>query len=515
MLASGIDREPPVDPVEAALAELEGVADAGAAQGPLRRLFEALRGTDKLQRATARESAIAALRGKHISSPAALVDAALAGDRPLGSGRQSPAGQGQAVAFAEPEPWPELVEGHALLRDIADTLSRYVALPPCAADAIALWAIHAHAIDAANVSPILALTSPEKRCGKTTALSLLGRLVPRPLISSNISPAALFRTVEKYRPTLLVDEADTFLREKDELRGLLNSGHTRDAAFAVRTAGDDFDSRLFSTWSPKAIALIGHLPDTIADRSISIPMRRRAPGERVERLRLDRPGAFVDFRRRAGRWAADHLAQLRAADPDVPKDLSSDRAADNWRPLLAIADLAGGEWPELARKAALALSGVAADTEESIRELLLADIRDAFGEREEIFTEDLLGYLCGREERPWGEWKAGRQLSAVQLARLLKPFGVRPGPMRDGPRTAKGYELRDFADAFSRYLPPSDPSHPTQSNAGAGLPDSPTRHSLDGVTGQESGPNPYRTGLVTGVTAPDPDAGWKKVKVGR
>jgi putative DNA primase/helicase len=515
MLAGGIDREPPVDPVEAALAELEGAADARAAQGPLRRLFDALRGADRLQRATARESALAALQGKNISSPAGLVDAALAGDRPPGSGRQSPAGQGQAVAFADPEPWPELVEGHALLRDIADTLSRYLALPPHAAVAMTLWAIHTHALDAANVAPILALTSPEKRCGKTTALSLLERLVPRPLLSSNISPAALFRSVEKYSPTLLVDEADSVLHEKEELRCILNSSHTRGAAYVVRTVGDDHEPRRFSTWAAKAVALIGRLPDTLADRSVVIQMHRRAPGERVERLRLDRPDAFQDLRRRAARWAADHLAELRALDPEVPGELRSDRATDNWRPLLAIADLAGGEWPELARKAALALSGVAADTEESIRELLLADIRDAFRELDEaqvftgdlpkreveqVFTDDLLNCLCGREDRPWNEWKAGRQLSGVQLSRLLKPHGVRPGSLRDGRRTGKGYKRREFADAFTRYLPPSDPSQPSQSNAGAGLPDSPTRHSMGRVTDRESDPNPCGTGFVPGVT---------------
>jgi putative DNA primase/helicase len=79
--------------------------------------------------------------------------------------------------------------------------------------------------------------------------------------------------------SLLVDEADSFLGEKEELRGILNSGHTRDAAYVVRTVGDEHEPRRFSTWAAKAVAMIGHLPDTLADRSIIIPMRRRAPGE--------------------------------------------------------------------------------------------------------------------------------------------------------------------------------------------------------------------------------------------
>jgi putative DNA primase/helicase len=412
--------------------------------------------------------------------------------------------QGTALALADLEPWPEPVEGAVLLRDIADTISRYVSLPPHAADAMALWAIHAHSLNTANVAPILALISPTKRCGKTRTLSLIRQLVPRPILASSISPAALFRAVEKFSPTLLIDEMDT-TRENEELRCILNSSHTRHAAYVVRTVGDQHEPRQFSTWAAKAVALIGRLPETLADRSIIVPMRRRGPGESVERLRLDRPAAFLGLHRRAARWAADHLDELTGRDPEAPKELN-DRAADNWRPLLAIADAAGGEWPEQARSAALALSGEAPDSEDSIRELLLADIWTVFRERHEtrLFSDDLVVALCQREERPWSDWKNGHPLSPVQLARLVKPFGVRPRQMRVGTKTGKGYEPRDFADAFTRYLPPSDPSQPSQSNADADLTDLPTRHSLGSVTGRENGPNPCRTGFVKGVTAQAP-----------
>src|ERR1700676_3791084 len=198
-------------------------------------------------------------------------------------------GQGRTVEFVEPAPWPEPVDGAVLLGDVAAAFTRFVALPPLAEVAAALWTVHAHALEAAAASPLLALTLPEKRCcGKTTTLSLLARLVPRALLSSNISPASLFRIVEKYSPTLLVDEADSFLRDKEELRRILNSGHTRDAAYVVRTVGDENEPRRFSTWAAKAVALIGHLPDTFADRSLVVPMRRHAAGEHVERLRLER-----------------------------------------------------------------------------------------------------------------------------------------------------------------------------------------------------------------------------------
>jgi hypothetical protein len=491
--------------VEAALAGLAAAGGVEAAGDWLRRLRGALGGADALARRLARERALAALEGK-VKAPAQLVDAALTFPSSL------PAmGNGRAVDFAEPEPWPEPVEGCTLLGELIATFTRFVALPRFGDVAAALWTVHAHALAAAAVSPLLALTSPEKRCGKTTLLSLLARPVPRAVLSSNISPASLFRIVERYSPTLLVDEADSFLGEKEELRGLLNSGHTRDAAYVVRTVGDEHEPRRFSTWAAKAVAMIGRLPETLADRSIVVPMRRRAPDEQVERLRLDRPGAFEDLRRRAARWGADQLAELRAADPEVPGELG-DRAADNWRPLLAIADLAGGEWGDRARRAALTLSGAGGDARDSLSSLLLADIRAVFREREvdRLFSQELLQDLCGREERPWGEWGRGRgSMSPRQLAARLKPFGVQPGSLRDGAKTGKGYTREQFADAFRRYLP-ADPSHPSQGNAGAGLENSAIRHQggeAGAVTDRAAGANPYGAGVVTDVTDREPDAG--------
>jgi putative DNA primase/helicase len=236
-------------------------------------------------------------------------------------------------------------------------------------------------------------------------------------------------------------------------------------------------------------------------------MRRRAAGEHVERLRLDRAGGFEDLRRRAARWAADHLGELRGADPEVPGELG-DRAADNWRPLLAIADLAGGEWPQRARRAALALSGNGSEPRDSVREQLLADIRESFAERGPgcLLTEDLLQDLRAREDRPWGEWRGGHPLSAVQLARLLKPFGVQPRLFRTGPKVARGYLPESFADAFSRYLP-GEPSNPLQVNADAGLAGGGSDDRSGCVTARGNGAKPHGDCVVTGVAAQRPGAG--------
>jgi putative DNA primase/helicase len=189
------------------------------------------------------------------------------------------------VAFPEREPWPEPVVGDELLNELVRTFQRFIVLPEHADTALALWVLFTYLADVVDVAPILAATSPEKRCGKTTLLALLNRLVHHPLSASNISAASLFRTVEKWSPALLIDEADSFLRDNGELRGVLNSGHTRDTAFVIRTVGDEHEPRRFSTWGPKAIAIIGSLPDTLADRSIVVELQRKSASERVEKLR--------------------------------------------------------------------------------------------------------------------------------------------------------------------------------------------------------------------------------------
>ena len=181
---------------------------------------------------------------------------------------------------------------------------------------MALWALHTHVFDCFNHSPRLAITSPEKGCGKTTALDVLRELVARPLPTSNVTVSAVFRTIEIANPTLLIDEADTFLKENEELRGILNSGHRKGTPI-IRTVGDDYEPRQFSTWSPAAIAMIGNLPSTLDDRSINVRLRRRKPTERVQTFRSDRSTDLHVLARRAARWAADHQAALVNADPEM------------------------------------------------------------------------------------------------------------------------------------------------------------------------------------------------------
>jgi uncharacterized protein DUF3631 len=416
----------------------------------LQALADGLGAVDPLVRELVRAEAIARLTHLGVRTPARLVDAALT-SRATNSGGT---GSGRGLRFADPEPWPEAVDGAALLDDLAQTYRRFVSLPNGGAEALALWIVFTYALDAFAVAPILALCSPLKRCGKTTTEELTAALAKRPLAAANITAAALYRTVEQFAPTLIVDEADTFLLTNLELRGIINSGHTRATAFVVRTVGHE--PRLFSTWGARMIALIGRLPTTLEDRAIVLPMRRRAPGETVERIRRDGLLRRLDvLRRRAARWVADHLAALQVADPAVP-DALNDRQADNWRPLLAIADAAGGGWGDRARVAARTLAGTGGEADPAAPVELLADLQDLFAATaaDKLATAAIIRHLIRLEERSWAEYAEGRPLTPRHLAQLLEGFRIKAKQIRQGAATRKGYQRSDFTDAFRRYLPP-------------------------------------------------------------
>lgn len=365
---------------------------------------------------------------------------------------------GESVLFTAIEPWLEPVSGADLLNELVQYVRRHAVVSEHQAIAIALFVLHTYLLDYVGVSPVLALLSPEKRCGKTTILTLLSRLVHRSLPCSNITPAAVFRAIDAWHPTLLIDEADTFIRNSDEIRGVLNSGHTREAAYVVRTVGDNHEPRRFCTWGAKVIALIGKLPDTLQDRAIVIHLRRKLPQEKTEKLRHADGTQLDELRRRCARFAQDIGDAVQRAQPDLPPALN-DRAADNWEPLLAIADQAGEVWSNKAREAALALSGETAEQDDSRRVMLLGDIREVFASKkvERLASGDLIGALVEMEDRPWSEYSRSqfgfKKISPRQLSQLLSPFGIAPKDIRFDDQNLKGYRLEQFEDAFDRYAP--------------------------------------------------------------
>ena len=337
-----------------------------------------------------------------------------------------------------------------LLHELCHALGEYLVLPSDGVEILALWALHTHAFESFAHSPRLAITSPEKGCGKTTTLDVLGELVARPLPTSNASVAAVFRIIEMAAPTLLIDEADTFLKENDELRGILNTGHRRGGQ-VTRTVGDDHEPRQFSTWAPVAIAMIGRLPDTLEDRAIALRLRRKKPTERVRHFRGDQTANLKQLARMMARWTADKRDALAASDPAMGALFN--RAADNWRPLIAIADQADGDWP--ARVRAIAETSEGSKEDQSTQTMLLSDIRDVLAARPHatrIGSTELATELGMMEGRPWAEWRHGKQITAAGLARMLAPFGISPATRRDGAETFKGYLAADFEEAFARYL---------------------------------------------------------------
>lgn len=358
-----------------------------------------------------------------------------------------------ASMFPVVVPWSVPVTAGDLLPQLIAVIYRYVVIDPAALLGVALWTMYAWVYEAFDVSPMAHIHSPEKRCGKSTLLRVMKRVTPRALASSNISPAALYRAIEKWRPTLLMDEVDSFLKDNEAMRGILNGGLDQDQAFVIRSDGDDNHPALFSTWTPKVLCGIGKLADTLEDRSIPVRMRRALPNEKRPRLRHSDPELWMELRSKLARWADDAAYELKQVRVRPVPGLH-DRALDCWEPLHAIALMAGGDWPAMAELAAV---GLYAPEEEAptINVELLTDIKEIFDTERvtECFSRDLLNWLNMDKDAPWGTWNRGKEMTVRQLARKLAEFGIRPaGTLRQGYKVARGYRLADFEDAFHRYL---------------------------------------------------------------
>jgi hypothetical protein len=362
------------------------------------------------------------------------------------------------------EPWPEPVNLKTLLDAIVQVLKRFVVLPKWAAETLALWVVHTYCFHLRDISTYIGLESPEARCGKTTLLTVLNELSYRALASSNVSPPAFFHVIEDFCPTLLIDEADTFLHRNDQLKGILNAGYTRKTAFVLRVGNalnEEENSEpsapagtvnRFSCWCPKIIAQIGRLPATLADRCILIRMQRKAYQEKCDRLRkLD----VADLRRQCLRFARDHAQAITDADPNLPESLS-DRAADIWEPLFVLADLAGPEWSATSRDAAISLAAASYDSNPITS--LLTDICIEFYEPEtdRLFSRDLVAELNRIPNRPWAEVLRGKPVTELWLSQQLRRYGIRPRNIVINGIQAKGYLLSDCRDIFSRYMTRAD-----------------------------------------------------------
>jgi hypothetical protein len=354
-----------------------------------------------------------------------------------------------------------------LLEDACDYVRRYVIFTGEAQPVVvALWAAHAWAIDAFDYTPYLRVTAPDKQCGKSRLLDCLEQITPKAWRAISPSEAVLYHKIDVDKPTLLLDETDTlFANGKDDrgelLRSLLNAGFERKAK-VPRCVKKGEEIKEYAVFCPKAFAGIGSLPDTITDRCVPIRLKKKRRDETVERFRKREAEEVASpIRERLEAWTKDEkvMAALRAARPEIP-DVLSDRQADICEPLLAIADLAGVEWPQTARDSLVELC-ISDENEESTNVKLLSDIRRVFDEQgtDRLSTQDLVKALVELEtENPWAIWweqdvsKNNTRAAGTKLAHRLGRFAIHAHTIKlaDG-STAKGFLRTDFEDAWSRY----------------------------------------------------------------
>ncbi len=357
--------------------------------------------------------------------------------------------QANAVQLPAIELWPEPVNGAEVLDEVASRYSLYLVLPPGASDAFTLWTTHAHAFAAFHLSPRLSIYSPKPGCGKTTAFDVLTTMLPRPLRTENISPAVLFRLVDQLQPTLLLDEVDAYLPQSEELRGLLNAGHKRGAC-AYRCEGEGKTVRAFHAFAPAALAGIGSLPATLRDRSVLVPLMPAQEGQIAARFDPLRTDIEKTLARKLARWAHDNFEALAACNPPLPPG-AFNRLADNWRPLLAVAQIAGGDWPARALAAFHSLGGTTSTSSEiktdSHQFTLLENIRQIFTQtgRTRISSQELVASLRSLPPHLLTD-SLTHSLSPSSLARHLSHLGVRPRNVKVGDRCLRGYQLADFTD---------------------------------------------------------------------
>ena len=363
-------------------------------------------------------------------------------------------GQGRAVKIVDPLPWHEPVDGDRLATTLAAVVKTHLVLSDAQTDTVALWVMHTWTLNVFTMSPRLAIISPTKGCGKTTLLRLLNHLARRAKRAGSISPSALFRAVEQFQPTVLLDETEKYVEHGSELHALMNEGHCKGGS-VMRVLGENLELREFAVFGALAFARNGKLPDDLEQRSIVIEMQRRRVDEDLAELREGHcPESLQQIAKMCARWADDYAGIVADTDPDM--DMIN-RNRDNWRPLFCIAEVIGEDWPRRVREAAAVLAPREADSHGTI---LLADIKAVLDARtgewaDRMFSQMLADALADIEGGRWAEYgKNKKPITKNQLARLLNDFKVTPETVWIGSKSLKGYHRHQFADAWTRYLTP-------------------------------------------------------------
>jgi hypothetical protein len=344
------------------------------------------------------------------------------------------------------------IDIESLLDNIEVFILKHTVLPRGTSTAITLWCLSTYLINQFRIYPKLIITSPEKRCGKSTLLDLIEAFTFKATITSNLSTAVIYRLIEETQPTLIMDEADTFVAgSSSDMTGIINSGHAQNRAFVYRCGEKDFKPMKFSTWAPMVLASIGQLQPTTMDRGIVVQLIRKSEKETVQRIRVDLFEKAKHTRQELLKWALDH-AEIIKRELVEPPNIGNDRAVDNWLPLFTISKKVSEKWHTKCEQAYELLER---DTKEpELSTLLLQDISTILGAHatDKISSSELVSILALDKDKPWCELKNGRPITQHKMAEILKPYGIKPSTIRIGSTTLRGYSQSQFTETFDRYL---------------------------------------------------------------
>jgi flagellar biosynthesis GTPase FlhF len=364
------------------------------------------------------------------------------------------------------EPWPEPVDVAALLQAIDAKIAKHVVQQSHQCAAVTLWSAMAWVHNKiATHSPILTATSAEADTGKTTLLGTVARLVPKPSLNVESTGPSVYRFVDAQKPTLIIDEADDLFTRKSDLKHIINASWTRGTKIPRQVKIDDvWTTVYFDPFCPKVLGLLGrNLPRTLKTRSIEIRMVPKRPDETVEPFDHVDDFEFATLRRQLARFEADNASTLKNAQPTYPAGMNN-RVQANWKLLLAIAEMAGGPWPERAREAAERLSRSGRQPSDGVK--LLAAMRDMSKQRKKKITSEAVVEELGKDPTDiWASYNHGGRITQRQVAALLAAFDIHPvniHPTGRSDYSPKGYRFEHFIDPWARYLP-ADPLIRSQS----------------------------------------------------
>jgi putative DNA primase/helicase len=357
-------------------------------------------------------------------------------------------------------PWPEPVNGVDVLNDMASTTRRFMVMAEEQIDLTALWCFTTHLFEEFDLFPRIYVNAPQHSCGKSTIMQLITTFVQKGNHLTSVSPSALMRSISKRKHTPVLDERDSFKNEG--LKVLFKAGYEKATSMHELSGSQDtnYETQQFDVFAPMALSGIGRLDPIVESRCFIIQLQRSKPGEKRPRLRSRKMKPMRDLGRKAARWALDNMAKVREFDLDSLEDKLdqigvSGRDADNLEPLLAVAEIVGGEWPERARKAAVWLYCKDKPATQSTAEKLLSDIRDEFDASGESFLhpDDLVEKLKDRLDGYWSTYAEGVGLTSGSLTSLLRPFNIVRAQKDCQGENKRVYRRQDFEDAFERYVP--------------------------------------------------------------